>query len=250
MASTPRAHGTPGLKRRVSWWEPADSALVFRADDARVFVRQTPRWRALIAKHEIPVTFSFTVEAGTATHLLERRPAASPVADCMAAAPRSPGVRARAHEGRARCGQCYDRALATPAVCPRRRRCRCWRTSAARRWNGGVSRARLQLLDRALALDPGDVRARASQAAALEGLGRLSAALADWVEVARADAGTAVGEAAARRASARARASVRARRFRVVMISPDDRRVVGPSAGGGARRVGDAPGMPAARHRR
>ena len=107
-----------GLNRRVSWWAPADWALVFRADDARVFVRRTPRWRALIAKQEIPVTFSFTVEAGTATHLLEQRPAASPVADCewqrrlgdlaFELAPTEP-ERVRTY---------YDRALATPGCLP------------------------------------------------------------------------------------------------------------------------------------
>ena len=37
---------------------------------------------SLIAAHEIPATFAFSVEEGTATLPLERRPAASPVADC------------------------------------------------------------------------------------------------------------------------------------------------------------------------
>ena len=174
---------------------------MFRADDARVFVRRTPRWRASIAKREIPVTFSFTVEAGTATHLLEQRPAASPVADCewqrrlgdlaFELAPSEP-ERVRKY---------YDRALATPGCLPAKEE------ASLLAYLGGEALERRafaranQLLDRALALDPGDVRARASRAAALEGLGRLSAALADWAEVARADAGTAVGEAAARRAA-------------------------------------------------
>ncbi len=68
-----------GLNRRVSWWDPARWALVYRQHDARVFVRRLPRWRAFIAAHEIPATFSFTVEEGTATLPLDEPPPGSPV---------------------------------------------------------------------------------------------------------------------------------------------------------------------------
>jgi hypothetical protein len=71
-----------GLNRRVSWWDPARWALIYRQHDARVFVRRLPKWRALIAAHEIPATFSFTVEEGTATLPIDEPPAASPVPAC------------------------------------------------------------------------------------------------------------------------------------------------------------------------
>ena len=63
-----------GLNRRVSWWDPARWALVYRQHDARVFVRRLPKWRALIAAREIPATFSFTVEEGTATLPIDEPP--------------------------------------------------------------------------------------------------------------------------------------------------------------------------------
>jgi hypothetical protein len=70
-----------GLNRRVSWWDPARWALVYRQHDARVFVRRLPRWRGFIAAHEIPATFTFTVEEGTATLPLDEPPE-SPVPAC------------------------------------------------------------------------------------------------------------------------------------------------------------------------
>ncbi len=71
-----------GLNRRVAWWDPETWALVYRAHDARVFVRRLPRFAPLIAAREIPATFSFTLEAGPATVPLLARPAGSPVVDC------------------------------------------------------------------------------------------------------------------------------------------------------------------------
>ncbi|HEY2899004.1 MAG TPA: hypothetical protein VGL59_00400, partial [Polyangia bacterium] len=41
-----------GVNRRVAWWDPEIWALVYRQDDARVFVRRLPRWTAFIAAHE------------------------------------------------------------------------------------------------------------------------------------------------------------------------------------------------------
>ena len=71
-----------GINPRVSWWDPEVYALVFREADARVFVRRLPRFAPLIASREIPATFTFTPQEGTATLPLEARPAASPVPDC------------------------------------------------------------------------------------------------------------------------------------------------------------------------
>ena len=56
-----------GINRRVAWWDPAQWALVWRASDARVFVRRLPRFRELIARLEIPATFTFSTEEGAAT---------------------------------------------------------------------------------------------------------------------------------------------------------------------------------------
>src|SRR5450759_3139795 len=53
-----------GVNRRVAWWDPRHFALVYRQEDARVFVRRLPRWSALIAEREIPATFTFSVEEG------------------------------------------------------------------------------------------------------------------------------------------------------------------------------------------
>ncbi len=106
-----------GINRRVAWWDPAQWALVWRASDARVFVRRLPRFRELIARLEIPATFTFSTEEGAATLPLASRPAASPVADCEWA--RRLGDLLVGLDGalsdRARAA--YARALAAPAGC-------------------------------------------------------------------------------------------------------------------------------------
>ena len=71
-----------GLNRRVAWWDPEVWALVYRQGDARVFVRRLPRYEAVITANEIPATFSFAPEEGTATLPLAERPARSPVPAC------------------------------------------------------------------------------------------------------------------------------------------------------------------------
>ena len=71
-----------GVNHRVAWWDPERYALVFRQADARVFVRRLPRYQAVIASHEIPATFGFSPQEGTATLPLVARPAASPVPEC------------------------------------------------------------------------------------------------------------------------------------------------------------------------
>jgi hypothetical protein len=103
-----------GLNRRVSWWDPARWALIYRQHDARVFVRRLPKWRALIAAREIPATFSFTVEEGTATLPIDEPPAASPVSACEWQR-RLGDLFAELDEGRpARVVAAYRRALAVP----------------------------------------------------------------------------------------------------------------------------------------
>jgi hypothetical protein len=70
------------VNRRVSWWDPARWALVFRAEDERVFVRRLPRYESLIAAREIPATFEFSEEAGNSIVALDAPPAGSPVPGC------------------------------------------------------------------------------------------------------------------------------------------------------------------------
>ncbi|HET6149799.1 MAG TPA: hypothetical protein VFH68_19830 [Polyangia bacterium] len=106
-----------GLNRRVSWWDPARWALIYRQHDARVFVRRLPRWRALIAAREIPATFSFTLEEGTATLPLAEPPPASPVPACEWQR-RLGDLLVELDEGKpARAVAAYRRALAAPAGC-------------------------------------------------------------------------------------------------------------------------------------
>ena len=113
-----------GINRRVAWWDPARWALVFRGGDARVFVRRLPRFASLIAAHEIPATFAFSVEEGADDAAARAAPGGvSPVADCEWS--RRLGDLLFELDGalseRARAA--YERALAAPAAClaPRRR---------------------------------------------------------------------------------------------------------------------------------
>jgi hypothetical protein len=106
-----------GLNRRVSWWDPGRWALVYRQHDARVFVRRLPQWRALIAAREIPATFSFTVEDGTATLPLDAPPPGSPVPACEWQR-RVGDLLLDLDDGKpARAVAAYRRALAAPAGC-------------------------------------------------------------------------------------------------------------------------------------
>jgi len=191
-----------GLNRRVAWWDPATWALVFRADDARVFVRRTAQWRALIAAKEIPATFSFTVEEGAATQPIDERPAASPLTDCEWQRRLGdlefdlfPG---HADRPRAR----YERAVATRGCLPPAEEASLTAYLGGEALQHGAYARAVDYLDRAVALSGEDVRVRASRAAALEGMGRVDAALVDWMQVARAVPGTPVGKAASARVAA------------------------------------------------
>jgi hypothetical protein len=106
-----------GLNRRVSWWDPARWALVYRQHDARVFVRRLPGWRALIAAHEIPATFTFTVEEGTATEPIPAPPADSPVAPCEWQRRLGDLLLDLDNGGLTRALPAYEAALAAPPGC-------------------------------------------------------------------------------------------------------------------------------------
>jgi hypothetical protein len=68
-----------GINHRIGWWDPARWALVYRAHDARLFVRRLPGFRDVIRDFEIPATFTFTVSDGTVTVPLEQPPPGSDV---------------------------------------------------------------------------------------------------------------------------------------------------------------------------
>jgi hypothetical protein len=177
--------GYAGINPRVAWWDPERWALVWSGGDARVFARRLPRFRALIAAREIPATFAFTAEEGTATLPLETPPAASPV----------PGAEWQRRLGdllfeldgalSARARAAYARALAAPpgSLAP---------ADEARlgAWLGAVELAAahpadaLALLDRALGAGDQELSTFTDRAAALEALGRRADAAAAWGEVA------------------------------------------------------------------
>jgi hypothetical protein len=190
-----------GLNRRVSWFDPARWALVYRAHDARIFVRRTPRFAALIAAHEIPATFSFTLAEGTATEPLEAQPAGSPVASCEwqrrlgdLALELDRGLSPRARAA-------YQRALEAPAGClPAAEDARLAALLGALALEDSRPAVALALLDRARARGAADVATQVNRAVALDRLGRPAAADAYDEVAARADATPEV------RARARARA--------------------------------------------
>jgi hypothetical protein len=173
-----------GLNRRVAWWDPETWALVYRAHDARVFVRRSPRWRAFIAAHEIPATFTFTSAEGAATVPLARQPASSPVAACEWA--RRTGELLFELEGPVSAGAraAYERALA-PSGClaPDDERRLAAFSGALALAEGRVAAAAARL-ERALALGDGDVTTRVNLALALERAGRSRDASAAWSAVA------------------------------------------------------------------
>jgi len=190
-----------GVNRRVAWWDPEVWALVFRADDARVFVRRSTRHEALIAAREIPATFAFSVEEGAATVPLDTRPARSPVRDCewnrrlgdlryeLLGKPSASALDA------------YHRALAAPAGCldagEEARLCS-WLGALA--LGSGRGAEALELFDRALARGaPRDATALSNRALALEAAGRTREAASGWKEVEAAAPNTPLGTRAADR---------------------------------------------------
>src|SRR5450631_273306 len=174
-----------GINRRVAWWDPAIWALVYSGGDARVFVRRLPRFAPLIAAHEIPATFAFSVEEGTTTLPLETRPPASPVTDCEWS--RRLGDLLFELDGALseRARMAYARGLAAPVGCLAR-------ADEARlgAWLGAVELGAqrpadaLAFLERALGAGNRELSTFTDRAAALEALGRRVEAAAAWSDVA------------------------------------------------------------------
>jgi tetratricopeptide (TPR) repeat protein len=174
-----------GVNRRVSYWDPGQWALVFRAQDTRVFVRRLARWHDLIATYEIPATFEFTVENGTTTQALPTPPPLSPVSNCEWQARLGDLYFDLDNAKSERAMAAYRAALAFPVGClPAEHE----RTAAA--WIGSIETAAsrfgeaLPLLERALAVTPDDPPLLAQRALALAGLGRASEARDTWKRVA------------------------------------------------------------------
>ncbi len=189
-----------GINRRVAWWDPAGWALVWSTGDARVFVRRLPRFRELIARLEIPATFTFSTDEGAVTVPLEARPAASPVPDCEWA--RRLGDLLVGLDGSLteRARHAYARALDVPG---------CLAASEESRlcaWLGAVALGEkhpteaLTLLNRARRAGNQELSTLSNLAAALEADGRSEGAAAVWREV----AARAADPALAARARARA----------------------------------------------
>jgi hypothetical protein len=188
-----------GVNRRVAWWDPARWALVYRQEDARVFVRRLDRWRALIAAQEIPATFSFTEAEGTRTLPLEQPPPGSPVPRCEWDL-RLADLYFELDGDDARALSTTRRALSPPGCLSPAR------TAGAAAWAGAALLGRrdpegaLAALDQALALRPGDPATLTNRALALEALGRGEEARAAWVRVAAASPGTPLADRARARA--------------------------------------------------
>ncbi len=190
-----------GVNRRVAWWDPADWALVFRAQDTRVFARRLPAVRDLIARYEIPASFTFTADEGSATIPLTEPPADSPVPLCEWQ------LRLgdlffdldRGHNQRAL--DAYRRALDAPAGClaPEREAATC-------AWLGAIDRAAgrseqaLALFDRSLAIAPDDTAVLTNRALALEALARPAEAAQVWSRISALAAGSPLGDRARDRA--------------------------------------------------
>jgi hypothetical protein len=72
----------PDLNPRAALFDPTRWALVYRDSEALVFVARLPAFAALIARDEVPMTFTFARGAGVSARPLATRPAGSPIPDC------------------------------------------------------------------------------------------------------------------------------------------------------------------------
>jgi hypothetical protein len=187
-----------GINRRVSYWEPEAWALIFRAKDARVFVRRLPKWKALIEQLEIPASFDFTVENGAVTVPLENPPAASPVAPCEWQVRLGDLYFDLEGTRSTRAIAAYRAALAAPSGCLSGEH-----ESSAASWIGSLDviaghfTDALPLLDRALAHTPEDTAVLANRALALAGVGRTTEARETWARIAALEPTSALGRKAA-----------------------------------------------------
>jgi hypothetical protein len=193
-----------GLNRRVAWWDPETWALVYRAHDARVFVRRLPRFAPLIAAREIPATFRFTLEEGAETLPLAVRPSASPVAACEWQRRLGDLLFELEGERSAAARAASERALAAGAGClapADERRLAAW--LGALELAEGHAPGAIARLERALAVGDDELATRVNLAVALDQAGRSTAAGAAWAEVAaRATDPALAAKARARAASA------------------------------------------------
>jgi tetratricopeptide (TPR) repeat protein len=191
-----------GINRRAAFWDKAAWALVFRAKDSRVFVRRLPKWKALIARFEIPASFDFTVENGATTLPLPAPPAESPVPACEWQLRLGDLYFELEGKASARAVAAYRSALGAPAGCldPEHE-------LSAASWIGSldVSAGRfaeaLPPLERALAISPEDTALLTNRALALEGVGRASEAREAWARIAALARGTPLGRKAEEKAS-------------------------------------------------
>jgi tetratricopeptide (TPR) repeat protein len=72
----------PDLNPRAALFDPARWALVYRDTEALVFAARLAGFAPLIAREEIPMTFTFARGAGVTAHALAMRPAGSTIPDC------------------------------------------------------------------------------------------------------------------------------------------------------------------------
>ena len=195
-----------GVNRRVAWWDPEDWALVFRGQDTRVFVRRLPAKRDLIARYEIPASFTFTAEEGSATVPLETPPARSPVTACEWQLRLGDLYFDLDHGRDQRVQRAYRAALADPPGClaPARE-------AAACAWLGAIDRAAganvqaLAFLDRSLTIAPNDTAVLTNRALVLEALARPGEAAQAWLRVAALAGDSPLGHRARDRARSLAR---------------------------------------------
>jgi hypothetical protein len=195
----------PDLNPRAALFDPARWALVYRDADALIFVARQPGFAALIARDEIPMTFTFARGSGVTARSLTVRPAGSTILDC-AWEKRSGDVLLElgdeagardAYAAAARAPTCLD-AAARPAAAIARGDLALKNGDAATaveayagiaeprvRANRGLAllalgRAPEAALDLAAALDaePAQPEARLAQAFAFEALGRPAEAVA------------------------------------------------------------------------
>lgn len=191
-----------GINRRVAFWDPEAWALVFRAQDARVFVRRLPRWTSLIAAYEIPASFDFTVENGATTRVLASPPAGSPVPACEWQFRRGDLYFDLEGAKSMHAVDAYRAALAEPAGgLPAAHEL------SAASWIGSIDVAAgrfaeaLPPLERALALAPDDPAVLTQRALALDGVGRASEARDTWKRIAALQPSSPLGKRAAERAT-------------------------------------------------
>jgi hypothetical protein len=192
-----------GLNRRVAWWDPTRWALVYRAHDARVFVRRSPAHRALIAERELPATFSFTENEGTTTVPLPAPPPESPVPACEWQ--RRLGDMLFELDGGAspRARAAYEGALAPVGCLEAAREAKLCAWLGALELEARHFDAADRLLTRALDHGDAELTTRANRAFAWEGLGRRLDAAAAWADVEARGRGTPLADVAAKRRAAR-----------------------------------------------